>query len=99
MCNFSFLTILFNLLTFINYFETKETFLVTTENINLKETRISQIISYISNINPLSIFRFLLNTNNATNNLLGSYVFLLFIIYNIFVFFRYFRINVKLLNI
>ena len=94
----SFLTILFNLLTFINYFETKETFLVTTENINLKETRISQIISYnLGNINPLSIFRFLLNTNNATNNLLGSYVFLYYLSFiSIFVFFLgIFRINVK----
>jgi hypothetical protein len=94
----AFLTILFNLLTFINYFETRETFLVTTENINLKQTRISHIMSYnLGNINPLSIFRFLLNTNNATNNLLGSYVFLYYLSFiSIFVFFLgIFRTNVK----
>lgn len=66
--------IFFNFITFYDYFETKDTLLITAENIDLKQTRLSFIDSYNFNIiNPFYILRFLINTNNATNNLMGDF--------------------------
>ncbi len=91
------LVLLLNFITIFNYLETQDTFLLTSENINLKDTRLIFIEAYnLSNINPYYILRFIINTNNATNNLFmdfpGIYYlsFINFIII-VFCFFKFYK--------
>ena len=82
------LIILFNIITFANYLIAHETIYVTQENINLKESRILHIQSYnLQNINPFYIFRFLINTNNASNNTMSEFDFFYYFSYFNFVIF------------
>lgn len=94
------LVFILNIITIVNYIDTQNTFIVTSESVNLKDTRLEFINSYnLNNINPFYVLRFLINTNNASNNLLGKYAILHYLSFINFIILFFSLINTNKSNL